>query len=209
MKILLTMILLLSGCACGPDSINRRTTRAEPIKWTVVDTMTLKIRATADGVPIYPGHMYVVSPIDVDISWTEPTKGKFNVTCNLSATETDEDTLGLGTCVIDMININSLEVCNGTDKCTVAAIRTFTVGDHAGFINTDGGYGVPLLSDGNAIGLTDANALTLDSYTIPGNDRRLRNNDFTDLSYDLTIDMSNAGAGEYATDLTIQLLLGI
>lgn len=201
----MTMVaLLFVGCSCGPDIVDRRTKRTKPvIDWVVVDTATITIKSS-------PG-LYAVNPVDVNIVWTEPSRGNFEVDCGvITVDDTDPDLLAIGTCVINTIRVNNLNICGGgSDKCTVGAIRMYTVGAHEGFVNTTEGYGVPFLADGNVVGLTSSNALALDSYTIPSNDRRLRNNDFTDLSYDLTIDMGNAGIGDYEVDVTIELLLGI
>jgi len=200
MKRLIPLALMVVGCM--PTKTTDRT--PAPITWTVVDTATIKIDSSA--------LLYAVAPVDTNIVWTEPTRGTFTVNSGgLTVDDTDPDTLALGALVIDAIRINKLKVCGvGEDtKCTNALIRIYSTGAHEGFINTTDGYGVPFLADGNVIGLTDSASLSLDSYTIPANDRRLRNNDFTDLSYDLTIDMSNAGVGDYEADLTIELLLGI
>ncbi len=199
---LLAMAMLLVGCSCGPTNTNRRT-NPTPKHWTIVDAATIKVRASSS--------MYAVNPIDTNIQWTEPERGTFTLDCTaISVDDTNPDLLELGTCFVDKLRVNKLTICGvgGDTKCTVAMIRMYTTGAHAGFINTTAGYGVPFMSDGNEIGLSDANANSLSSYPIPANRRRVNLNHFDDTSYDLSIDMSNAGIGDYELDVTIELLFG-
>lgn len=200
---ILSVLILMGGCSCGPTTDNRRT-RTESTQWTLVDKATINVRASSKP--------YVVNPISTNIQWTEPERGTFTLDCNaLAVDDTDPDLLVLGTCFVADLRVNKLKICGvGEDEqCTVAKIRMYTTGAHAGFINTTEGYGVPFLSDGIEVGLTDLNALDLSSYTITANQKRVLKSQFDDTSYDLSVDMSNAGVGDYELNVTIELLFGI
>lgn len=155
-----------------------------------------------------------MSPVNSNITYTEPEAGKFETTPSILASADGEDAISLGSIIIDTINVNKLKVCGGgSDKCTSSIIRMYTteVSGHpgiSGFVNTTTGEGVPFLADGNTVGLSTSGATTLDSYTIPASDKKLRNGDFSDLTYTLGVDTSNAEAGDYELDLVLELLLG-
>ena len=199
------IMAFLAMFGCGPEHVNHRT-GGVPVDWVVVDRVTVSVSTMS-----VPSGLFAVSPVNVDISWTEPERGNFDVTCGISVDDTDPDNLALGTCNIDRIRVNKLKVCGPSNdtQCTIAAVRFYTVGAHAGFINTDEGYGVPLSADGNVVGLTDSNATIVESYTIPASRRRVGNSQFPDRSYDLTTDMSNAGVGNYDVDIVIEFVMGI
>jgi hypothetical protein len=187
---------------CSDISVTDKRKAPKPIQWQVVGTAKLHIDT-------YPG-LAAVTPVNTNITYTEPEQGTFTLdTSGVTVTSTDLDTLSLGTVLLDTVNINKLTVCGGgSDKCTSALVRIYTTGTHAGFINTSEGYGVPLLADTVEVGLNAAGAIALDTYTIPASDRKLRNNDFSDTSWDLEVDMSNAEFGDYELDIVIELLLG-
>ena len=206
MKLLLISLLLVS---CGSPLDLRTKPRHKPTvpkDYIVVGTTKITIRS-GEGA-------YAVSPVNANVTYTEPETGKFNTTANITASADGEDAISLGSIVVDAININKLEVCGGgSDKCTSSIIRIYTtaVTGHpgiSGFVNTTTGEGIPLLADGVSVGIDTGGALTLDSYSIPANDNKLRNNDFTDLTYTLGVDTSNAKAGDYELDLVLELLLG-
>lgn len=203
MKAFILILMAMVGCSCG-DIIDHRTKTPSPVKtWKVIATTNIHVD-TLRG-------LAAVAPINTNITYTEPTKGTFTLdTSGLATTITDLDTISLGTVALDTVNINRLKICGvGEDeKCTSALIRIYTTGAHAGFINTTEGYGVPFTADTVSVGLDAAGAIALDSYTIPASDRKLRNNDFTDTSWDLSIDMGNAEAGDYEIDIVIEFLLG-
>ena len=203
-----TLLTLLTNCANPDIGFTGRSRRTPPITvpitYQVVGTAVLNISSTS-GVSL-------ATPIDTNIVYTEVEKGAFEVdTGSLVASEIDVDTLGLGSITVSKVDINKLQICSG--KCTSAIIRAYTTdvtGSEGveGFVNTTYGYGVPILMDGASVGITTANALTTVSYTIPANDRRLRNNDFNDLSYDLSVDLSNAEHGDYEMNLVLEILVG-
>ena len=204
MKLLIPMFLLMS---CG-SIVDRRTKRSPPVSldYILVGTTKITIRSV-EGT-------YAVSPVNANVTYTEPETGKFQTTSNIIAAADGEDAISLGSVVVDAININKLKICGGgSDKCTSSIIRMYTtpVTGHpgiSGFVNTTTGEGTPFNADGVSVGLGTGGATTLDSYTIPGSDLKLRNNDFSDLTYTLSIDTSNAEAGDYELDLVLELLLG-
>jgi hypothetical protein len=201
--LILTTALALTGCSCGTQRINKRSPRQ--ITWVKVADASVKVSQPRGG----PNAAVVPIPLDVD--YVEPEKGVFTLeTGFVSASEIDENTLSLGYLEVKKININKLDVCGLTEdqKCTDAVIVAYTTGAVAGFVNADEGYGVPLKVDGGATGLTGSE-LQISSYTIPASDRKLTTDDMSDITFELEVDISNAGAGTYGADLVFELWLGV
>jgi hypothetical protein len=201
--LILTIGTLLTGCSCGTERINLRTPRQ--VQWTKVADASVKVSQPRGDA------FSAVVPVPLDVSYTEPEKGVFTLeTSGVVATEIDENTLSLGTLLIKKININKLTVCGIAEdqKCTAAIVVVYTAGAISGFVNLDEGYGVPLKVDGGTTGLT-GNELQISSYTIPASDRKLTTDDMSDLSFELEVDISNAGAGAYDADLMFELWLGV
>lgn len=206
MKALIILAGLLLAACSSVDTHNLRQPAHTPAtNWIVVGTAKVSIRnGTAIG---------TVTPINTNVTYTEPEKGKFSIeTGTIVASETDEDNLSLGTLELKLISINKLKICGvgGNQKCTVAAIRVYTTGKpEAGFYHISELYGIPVTADGLLVGLEQANATIVNSYTIPANDRKLRNNDFSDLIYDLNVDISNATLGDYEMDIIVEIVVSI
>ena len=194
--------ILFALMACSGEHTNIRTFSTD---WKVVGTVTIHI-GKSDG-------MYAVSPINTNITYTEVEKGSFTLNSGtIAASEIDDSNLSLGTLEVQTISVNKLKICGGggTTKCTVAAIRMYTTGHpEAGFYNTTEGYGIPITADGSTIGLDIVGATIVENYIIPANDKKLQNNDFSDLVYSLNVDIGNAEAGDYEMNLVIELVVGI
>lgn len=206
LQLLIPTVLLMS---CGSPVDLRTKPKHKPTvpkDYIVVGTTKITI-SNSEGT-------YAVSPVNANVTYVEPEVGKFDTTASIVASADGEDAISLGSVVVDTININKLKVCGGgSDKCTSSIIRIYTtpVTGHpgiSGFVNTTTGEGIPFLADGVSVGLDTGGATTVDSYTIPANDNKLRNGDFTDLTYTLGVDTSNAEAGDYELDLVLELLLG-
>lgn len=208
MRTLLLLILFSTACGNIQDKrVKRKHKPPTPTNYIVVGKATITI---SNGC-----NFCAVNPVNANVTYTEPERGKFEVTPNIVASEDVEGTLNLGTLAIDKIDVNKLEICGvgGDEKCTSSIIRMYTtaITGHpgiAGFVNTIEGYGLDFTADSVTIGLDTGGATTLNQYTIPAGDRRLRNNDFTDLSYDLEVDLENAGVGNYEMDIVLELLVG-
>jgi hypothetical protein len=210
---------LLSACGVEPSYIDARTPKGSliqqlrGIEWKVVGTARLSVRSL-------PG-LGAIPVADTTINYTVPDAKQFDVDVSAVVPAPDEvgSTLALGTLTIDKIKVTKLKVCGvGEDeKCTIAAIRIYTTdtAGHpgvSGFVNTDEGYGVPILAgEGTAtelVGMSGAEAV-LDSYSIPASDKRLTGSDFGSMVYVIESDMSNAGFGNYQAEITIDLVVGI
>ena len=202
--ILLSIIITSCGaCSLEPEIENRRSIKFMDGDWISAGKAHINInRSSGFG---------AVSPIATNITYTEPEAGAFTLEPGtIAAMELDDDTLSLGTIEVQKIKINKLKICDpgGTTKCTEAIIIIYTTGSTAGFVNTTEGYGLDVYADNQAVGLTDANGALVASYTIPANDRKVTAGDFADIVYELEVDISNAGAGDYDMDLVVEILLG-
>ncbi len=124
------------------------------------------------------------------------------------------DLLSFGSISLSGLSDNNLATCGSLGKtvCTSAVIRLYTVGTSgAGMWNATDGYGAPINAGLAApylpVGLTVANALTVQSIKIPASKHALKYTDFPSPTYTIQGDLSNAGAGSYATTLVIEYAL--
>ncbi|MBI3534292.1 MAG: hypothetical protein HY072_02220, partial [Deltaproteobacteria bacterium] len=124
-----------------------------------------------------------------------------------------------GTLDVTDLKHNKLRICgvSGSDKCIKAGLRIYTTGTPGpGLWNAVEGYGLPILSSGNAIGLDSAGALTLYEYAIgPLHVVRLCHFTQTACPQDLgdpqepfkipvAVNFSDAAQGSYASKLVIE-----
>lgn len=218
----LIMALLMSACSCGADDIRTKKKHEQDrievdhSKYKTIASATVNINGKSLSLA-RNSYSLAPTPIDSDIIYVNPEKGKFELepgTIN-PVEAVDEDSIDMGTVEVSNININKLDICDpgGNTKCTSAIIRIYTVEQPGwpgieGFVNTDDGYGLPILADGANIGLGVAGAVTLDSYVIPANRRRVKGSHFTDLIYAVIVDLDNAGNGNYAVTLRIEIAIG-
>lgn len=128
----------------------------------------------------------------------------------------DGDILDVGQFVITQLSTNQLRICGagGNQKCNQAVIRVYTqplVGFESlpGFVNTTDGYSLPASVNGLDIGLTSNSAAIIEQINIPNNLNRLRISDFTALSNQLEVDISNAGVGNYEMIVVVELALAL
>lgn len=156
------------------------------------------------------------------VTYSSAEKGTLNLDVgSLTLVESlDENTLEFGSVTITKINVNKLKICGvgGDEKCTQAIIRIYSTElpaflGMAGLINTTDGYGVDVysgvLTATEPVGLDAINAAIVQSYTIPANDKKLTGDDFTDLTYVIEADFSNAGFGDYEMDLVIEVAVAL
>ena len=116
---------------------------------------------------------------------------------------------------LDVTNIydNRLRVCGttGKDKCKTAMLRIFTKGAGAGFWNAVDGYGAPILTTGNVVGLDVGGAYIVKTVTIPLLKFIVKFSDFSSngqpLPIPIAIDFTDAPYGDYATTIIIQYAL--
>ncbi len=126
-------------------------------------------------------------------------------------TQDASNILDLGSLSLSTLDDNKLKVCGtgGTTKCTKAFIRFYTTGTMAGFTNASDGYGVPVTSGSQTIGLGVANAIKVQEITIGSTKNRIVLADFPSPTYPLKADMSNAGAGTYTMTLVMEYALSL
>lgn len=125
------------------------------------------------------------------------------------------DNLNFGQLLLSNLDDNDLKVCGvgGTQKCTKAIIRMYTTGSTPGFVNTTDSYGLPVYSgpmnSTTPLGLNVAGSVIVEQVTISASKHRLKNTDFTNTSYPVTVDFSNGGAGSYQMVFVMEYALGL
>jgi hypothetical protein len=126
--------------------------------------------------------------------------------------------LNFGTLKVTDLSDNNLKICgtSGNKKCNTAFIRMYTTGvNGAGMYNSVDGYGVPITagsvgsnSYGN-VGLNPEGALVLQSATIDSSQHVMRLSNFSSAQFNIKVDFSNAGAGDYSTNLVLEYGLSL
>lgn len=204
------LILAALAMSCGAERQNLRTQANK--QWIVVGQTNISIKSLVG--------FNVTENTSVTYTSAETNNFAINL-ANIVAVESgDSNTLDLGSMDVSALKVNKLEQCGvGLDEqCTSAIIRVYTtdVTGHAGvagFVNTTYGYGTPFLAGettaSQTVGITVANAAILDTYAIPANDKKLTISDFSGVVYEMEVDFSNAGAGDYEMNITIELALGL
>lgn len=208
MRILSILALCLFFVSCGSE--RTRNPRAPgPIPKDKFITLA-KAEVTITNAP----GLFLASTIN----YTVPLANAFGLDVSGVAPAEVGDTIVIGNIDISDLRINDLYVCgSGTDKCTTAVVRVYTTElsgyeGISGFVNTDDNYSIDVTvseSGGlsGTVGLDVAGSVTVDSYTIPSNDRKLTIADFSGVSYDFVagdID-NNAGVGSYEMSVTIEI----
>ncbi len=134
---------------------------------------------------------------------------------NFTPGSVSNDILSLGNFSISALSDNTLKVCgvNSNQKCNKAIIRVYTTGSVAGFVNTDDNYGLPVytgtLNPTTALGLNAAGAVQVQTYTIPSNSNIVKLSNFSNPTYNVTADFSNAGAGLYQMTYVVEYALSL
>ena len=213
MKSLLILSMIIASC--GEVYLDKRTrSHPEPDKWKVIGTININMKFMEE-----PGG-YLASQ-STNVTYTVAEANDFTInTGNISVSETSESVLDFGSIDISQLKVNKLKQCgvSNDQKCTSAIIRAYTteVSGHpgiGGFVNKTDGDGIPVKAGENTasstVGLNVANAVTLDSYTIPASDKKLTASDFSGVVYEVEADFSNAGAGDYEMNLVIELAVAL
>jgi len=215
----LIMILIFIILGCGNETHNRRSgvskrapTPQDTIDYKVVSNITIDVKALSS--------LSLTSNITYTSSITS-TMSIINSDLITPSEDTDGNILNLGSLSIDIIKVNHLKICGagGNEKCTSAIIRVYTNdlgGANTGldgFVNITDNYAEApvniMSSSGSAVvGHTLTNATLLTTYTIPAKDNKLTQDDFTMTSFPLTVDFSNAGAGDYQMSIELEVAVG-
>ena len=151
---------------------------------------------------------------DINIINSPSTKIEFDTSKFIVPTSSngENDALSFGSITLSQLRDNNLAICvDGKTQCGSAVIRMYTTdAAGAGLWNTAGGYGAPLKagqSTMGTVGLGTAGALGVQTVTLTSNIHVLHLKQFTDPTYQIETDMSNAGAGTYTTTLVIEYIL--
>jgi hypothetical protein len=129
-----------------------------------------------------------------------------------------EGMLDFGFLNVDRLRDNYLRDCGSPGaKCTKAGIRVYTKDTPgAGLWNGIEGYGLPILSSGNLVGLGENNAAVVSLVNIGNTLHIIKLCHFTQTScvqsnaqfpVPISIDFSDASAGTYSTTLVIEYFL--
>ena len=180
----------------------------------------VKARFTADITSNGPGVASVMAnPTNIPVSVIVSPNATLTVdSSGFAVPPISEAILDFGDIALTDVRDNNLRVCgtDGKTKCTKAVIRMYTTGvAGSGIWNAAGGYGAPLLAKltggtVQTVGLGTANAVTVQSVTIPSNKNNIRFSDFTQTpNYEIGADFTNAGAGSYSTTLVVEFGLSL
>jgi len=150
----------------------------------------------------------------VTVSYQDGDSTSFTINVSgMSASGFSGNTLNLGSVALATLSDNDLKVCgsNGNTKCTSSAIRVYTTGNTAGFVNITDGYGAPVytgtLNPTSPVGLLSAGSVQVQTLSIPNSKHTIELSDFPSPSYAVTSDFSNAGAGAYTMSYVVEYVL--
>lgn len=129
-----------------------------------------------------------------------------------------EGVLDFGRVDITSLRDNHLRVCgtSGNAKCTIAGIRVYSIGTPgAGLWNSAEGYGLPILTSGNTIGLGAGGAVNIAQVQIGNALHIMKLCYLTQTSCSaaatqpipIAVDFSDAAVGEYFTTLVFEYFL--
>jgi hypothetical protein len=148
--------------------------------------------------------------VDVTVNVAERVRFEVQTGDIAAPTDPEEGTESFGFLTVDRLRDNKLKQCgiNGDEQCTTGTIRIYTSGKPgSGMWHDDDGYGIPITSDGESIGVDQAGALDLASFAI-GNKRVLKLSDFGgDIAIPLEVNFDDAGAGGYSVTLVVEYVL--
>lgn len=121
--------------------------------------------------------------------------------------------VSFGSLDVTALRDNALRVCGtgGNQRCATGTVRMYTTGTAgAGLYSTAEGYGLPIKSGANTVGLGAANAATAATTTIANNMRVLKLNNFTTatkLVIPVSVDFTDAAASSYASTLVVEYVV--
>jgi len=215
-RIALFALLLgvLASCG-GPSMIDRRSPNNPNIPQQVDQDAVVVIAVASFEVNVNPAELYATSKV-VNITLSPNTQFSIDTTAFVVPTPANE-LLSFGNLTVNVAFTNQLKLCGtgGHQKCTKALLQMYTSGvAGAGFWNTVDGYGAPmtagLAGELQTINLSQASAVTLESWTIPSNRNTLRLSDFTPAPVFLVSgDFTDAGEGAYSTTINVALALSL
>lgn len=229
MRFLTPIVFLLGVVGCGPGF--------EPIQYEVppvaepLDGFVVKARATyllttengqtrAQRIQSWiPPKAHASNPTTIPITVINAPNAQMTVNSSgIVAPAITNDPLEFGSLTITRLRDNDLKVCgpNGKQKCGTAIIRLYTTGSPgAGLYNSGDSFGAPITAGIGpvraTVGLGPSNAAIVQTYTIPSNRNSIRETHFDPqpMTYNVSVDFTDAGAGAYATTLVVEYGLAL
>ena len=243
--IMLAIMALSSGCGQGFEALDGRggVVGTNPVDKTVyfpVASATINVMTHGDLALMKkqkPSIMDLIIPkayaqvaqgsATVSVVYNNPSATVFQVnTAGLGSSVTvSGNDLNLGSFTVSGLDDNTLRVCSGApaNRCNRLVIRVYTLGtamggitNTAGFINTDGVYGIdvfagtvttPLGFNSSPTASAVTNAANVYEFTIPNGTNRIRLSQLSIPSVPVKADLSNAGNGRYEMNLVVQYAL--
>lgn len=209
------IIGLGAGCGESQERTDQRQQVAADAPETIDSLDPYTVRATwrmSLGSPTPVTLLLGSGQSDIPIEATVAANVRFDVdTSGFLEPSDPEEVESYGVLDISDLRDNDLSACgaNQDERCTVAGIRVYTTGTPgAGLWNAEEGYGIPILTDGNEIGLAGGGEQVVASFSI---DRRrvVRLADFNrgqGVSIPIDVDFTDAGAGTFATTLVVEYI---
>lgn len=221
--IMSVLVLSVVGCGKGADS-GAKGTSLPPIN-IVQKNVLVKSRATlklSTGTPtvgmkimnlLVPQALAAVTQFVSVVN--SPSSTLALSTLNFNPPAITNANLDFGSLDVSALFDNNLDLCgdSGTDHCGTALIRIYTTGEAgAGMYNAHDDFGAPItVSQGGVIlstvGLGSDNSSVTQAFSIPTTKHVVSLADFGSPSYDIAVDFSNAGAGNYETTIVIEYAL--
>lgn len=208
MKFVLMFVFILMSCSRTEVIDNR--THGQPDPWIIRGEMEMKVDS-------FNGAFRLASAPQ---EFPQPVTGfvveavKFTVSnANFILPTYLVNQVNYGSLDVTSLYDNRLRVCgvNGREKCKTAALKIFTRGKGAGFWNEVDGYGAPILTNGNNVGLDVGGAYVVKTVNITPLKFVVKFSDFSPdnkpFQIPVSIDFTDAPYGDYATTLVIQYAL--
>lgn len=148
----------------------------------------------------------------VNVTLTASTTGTLDTSGFISNPTMSNAIINFGTLRFSSLQDNDLNSCGGgSSKCVTALFRMYTINTaEPGFYSSVLNFSAPISAGlpGTTflpIGLTEANAAILQTYSIPSSQQEVNLSDFSPLPiYDIIADFRRAGAGSYTTTLVLE-----
>lgn len=229
MRALISLLLVLGCAGCGPgfEAIKYDLPPVgEPADGLIVKSRSVFLVTTENGKTVVQRIQSFILPVanaanptSIPISVVNAPNAQMTVnSANFAAPTITNDSLEFGSLTITQLRDNNLKVCgsNGKQKCGLAVIRMYTTGAAgAGLYNSADSFGAPITAGMGSIrelvGLGAVNAAIVQTYTIPANRNSIRETNFTPqpMTYNVSVDFTEAGTGTYSTTLVVEYGLAL
>ena len=223
----LLAFLVLTGCGPGFEAIHQDLPPiAEPVNGLTIKSRSTYLVKAENGEIIVKRiqnwilpSAYAENPTSFPITVVNAPNAQMTIdSSSLVAPTITNDLLEFGSLTVTRLRDNDLKVCgaNGKQKCGTAVIRIYTTGSAgAGLYNSADSYGAPITAGlGSArapVGLGPTQSAIVHTYTIPSNRNSIRETLFVPqpMTYNVSVDFTDAGAGTYSTTLVVEYGLAL